>query len=195
MTKEELANAVSHDLFSEEGMNVYAVLDGAAIPDLLLSFHQHQPEYICLYRGQLKPDMETVAPYVVHLQRGTAFANWVLQKGWGEHWGVFAVAEANLVAMRKHFRKFLTVHNSDGNPLLFRYYDPRVMRVYLPTCNAKELEEFFGPVVAYRLEGETPDTLLDHRFVSDALQQKKVQLSRENNAIQDKSGLTSNRIT
>jgi hypothetical protein len=160
-------------------MNVYAVLDGAAIPDLLLSFHQHQPEYICLYRGQLKPDMETVAPYVVHLQRGTAFANWVLQKGWGEHWGVFAVAEANLVAMRKHFRKFLTVHNSAGKPLLFRYYDPRVLRVYLPTCNEEELREMFGPIDGYLLEDETPNTLLRFRFVAGALDQKKVQLKQE----------------
>jgi hypothetical protein len=32
--------------------------------------------------------------------------------------------------------------------LLFRYYDPRVLRVYLPSCRPSELETVFGPVVS-----------------------------------------------
>jgi len=46
--------------------------------------------------------------------------------------------------MRQHFRRFITVHDESGKPLLFRYYDPRVLRTFLPTCNAKELAEIFG---------------------------------------------------
>jgi hypothetical protein len=177
MIKEELAKSIADNLFSEEGMNVFAVLDGASIPDLLQVLHQHQPESVCLYRGELKPDLASVAPYLVHLQPGTPFADWLIGSGWGEHWGVFALAEASLVAMRKHFRKFLTVHNTEGKPLLFRYYDPRVLRVYLPTCNTAELQTIFGPLNSYLLEGEEPNTLLRFKVVKDALQQENKSLA------------------
>jgi hypothetical protein len=74
--------------------------------------------------------------------------------------------------MRRHFRSFLTVYDPDGKPLLFRYYDPRVLRVYLPTCDARELETVFGPVVAYLLEGEDPGDLLRFELSSGALQRR-----------------------
>ena len=44
--------------------------------------------------------------------------------------------------------------------MLFRFYDPRVMRMYLPTCTAEELAIVFGPVGAYLLEGQDPKALL-----------------------------------
>jgi hypothetical protein len=160
-------------------MNVFAVLDGASIPDLQEKLHRHQPEFVCLYRGHLEPDLASVAPYLVQVQPKTPLADWLIQRGWGEHWGVFALSDGGLVAMRKHFRTFLTVHDSDGKPLLFRYYDPRVLRLYLPTCNTEELQTIFGPVVSYMLEGEDPNTLLRFQFTNDALQQQNKVLAPE----------------
>ncbi len=43
--------------------------------------------------------------------------------------------------------------------MLFRYSDPRILRVYLPTCLPDELEQMFGPVTAYVMESEDADTL------------------------------------
>ena len=115
-----------------------------------------QPEFACLYRGELAPDMAEVAPYLVRLEPATEFADWVVSGGWGKHWGVFALAHATLREMRHHFRAFLTVYDPEGKPLLFRYYDPRVLRVYLPTCDARELETVFGPVAATFSKAKTP---------------------------------------
>ena len=171
MIKEEIAKSVANNLFSEEGMNVFAILDGASIPDLQETLHQHQPEFVCLYRGEIEPDLASVAHYLVQVRPQTAWADWLIRQGWGEHWGVFALSQGSLVAMRKHFRTFLTVHDSDGKPLLFRYYDPRVLRLYLPTCNPEELQTIFGPVTSYILEAEDPNTLLRFYFTKDALQQ------------------------
>jgi hypothetical protein len=69
------------------------------------------------------------------------------------------VSQANLKVLRQHFRKFIMVY-SDGQPLYFRYYAPRIMRMYLPTCNADELEIIFGPVEYYLVESEEPDISL-----------------------------------
>jgi hypothetical protein len=64
-----------------------------------------------------------------------------------KHWGIFLTSRADLRSLRNHFRRFLMVLDPDGRKLYFRYYDPRVLRVYLPTCNAEEREIVYGDVV------------------------------------------------
>jgi len=46
----------------------------------------------------------------------------------------------------------------------FRFYDPRVMRVFLPTCTPEDTTQFFGPIQNYLVEDESPEQLL--RFVN-----------------------------
>ena len=53
-------------------------------------------------------------------------------------------------------RIFLTVMTEKKKKLLFRYYDPRVLRPYLPSCTPAELQTFFGPIDQYVIEGEDP---------------------------------------
>jgi len=64
-------------------------------------------------------------------------------------------APLDLRGLRHHLRTFLRVRAPDGRVLYFRYYDPRVLRVYLPTCNATELKQVFGPI--RRFDMESPD--------------------------------------
>lgn len=176
ITSENIVESLSQYLFSEEEARVFAVLDGASIPDLLTNLDRCQPEYVCLYRGELEPDMEEVAPYLVQVEPGSEFAEWLVGQGWGKHWGVFAVSSEDLRAMRRHFRAFLIVHDNDGKPLYFRYYDPRVLRVYLPTCNAEELATVFGPVECYILEDEDSNAALRFSISSGSLRKEDLQL-------------------
>lgn len=162
-----IAQSLVKHLFSQFETNVYVVLDGASVPDLPQVLWKLKPEHVCLYRGKLEPDMAEVAPYLVKMEYDAPFAKLVLEKGWGNHWGIFAItpAEVNLRDLRKHFRRFLMVYSPEGEPIYFRYYDPRVLRVYLPTCNTEEMEFVFGPISSYMLEGEDLSVLL--RFSSD----------------------------
>ena len=179
MDIETISVALNHHLFALEGANVFAVLDGASIPDLLMSLYEREPEHVCLYLGELEPDMAEVAPYLVQLERDSDFTRWLLGKGWAKHWGVFAQTYSDLREMRQHLRKFLTVYSEEGQPLLFRYYDPRVLRVFLPTCTEEELTEFFGPVEAFLLEGEEPDALLRFRAEEGELRQDSIALAED----------------
>jgi DNA-binding PadR family transcriptional regulator len=174
-----LAQPLYERLFADEAAHVYAVLDGASVEELLPKLYDLEPEFECLYRGELEPDMAEVAPYLVRLEPETEFADWVLEEGWGRHWGVFAVTDAGLRELHKHFRSFLTVYDPDGKPLLFRYYDPRVLRVYLPTCDAGELRTVFGPVSCYLLEDQEPNTLLRFQLNGDALRREAVKLAED----------------
>jgi len=164
-------------LFSEPATNVYAVLDGASMEQLPQLLWEHEPENICLYRGELEPDIAAVAPYLVKLEYDHPFTKLVCEKGWGNHWGIFALTppEVDIRALRQHFRKFLMVYNPDGKLVYFRYYDPRVLRTYLPTCNTEEIKTVFGQINFYVLEDEDPSKLL--RMFPDV---DKVRLEKTN---------------
>ncbi len=170
---------LSAQLFADPTAGAFAVLDGASVPGLLDQLDRFEPEYECLYRGDLEPDLAEVAPYLVRLQPDSPFTAWVIGEGWGNHWGIFAASPADLREMRHHFRTFLTVHDPEGKPLYFRYYDPRVLRVYLPTCNREELATVFGPVTHYLLEDQDAGALLRFEVKSGALAQEKIALPSE----------------
>ena len=160
MADDKTAELVGRELFADPQAQVYAILDGASAPGLQDMLEKHQPEHVCLYRGELEADLAAAAPYLVRLDAESPFTRSVLAYGWGHHWGIFAIAPDNLIAMRKHFRKFLMVDLPDGRHVYFRYYDPRVFALYLPSCDAEETRAVFGPVQQYVMEGATPDSLL-----------------------------------
>lgn len=168
------------ELFGNGETNVYAILDGASVPHLISLLQEFDPERECLYRGDLQPDMAEVAPYLIRLQRGSDFAELVLNRSWGKHWGIFALSGADLAGLRRHLRHFLIVHDSEGKPLYFRYYDPRVLRLYLPTCNGEELKTIFGPVSSYVMEDEDPALFLRYRLLGDQLVTDKEPIAKEN---------------
>ena len=138
-------------LFRERAYT-YAVLDGASIPGLPQKLFETRAHNFCLYRGELSDEMIHVAPYLVGLSRGSAFVEWLFSECWGKHWGIFAQSEVSSSSLRKHFRSMLTVNDESGNPLLFRFYDPRVLVPFLMTCAIEELNTIFGPVKYYFAE-------------------------------------------
>jgi hypothetical protein len=138
---------------------VYAVLDGAAVPDLPVRLYEMRPPNYCLFTGELEPDMAWVAPYLVRLVPRTPFAEWVVNECWGKSWGIFAHSRQPIEEMRSHFRALVTAYDEKGNPMIFRFYDPRVLRRYLPTCNPGELKIFFGDVDACFAESEDQENL------------------------------------
>ena len=172
----DLMRAVGRQLFEIPNANAFAVLDGASVPALLDGLHRHEPEHVCLFPGDLEPDMAEVAPYLVQLAPEHDFTRWVIEEGWGNHWGIFAVAPADLRHLRRHLRQFLTVEGPAGKPLYFRFYDPRVLRTYLPTCNADETRLLFGPVSLYVMEGEDPNVLVRFALEQSLLRREETRL-------------------
>ena len=116
-------------------MPAYVILDGAQNQTLLGALHaDHAPPWRCLFTGQLEPDMAVVAPYLVELEHSSAFTRRLLAEGWGQNWGVFLTSQLALPALWRHVRQQVHVYGPNMESLFFRFYDPRVMRNYLPTC-------------------------------------------------------------
>jgi pSer/pThr/pTyr-binding forkhead associated (FHA) protein len=133
---------------------LYAILDASRDPVIIDKICTLRPEFDSLYRGRAEQTLWEVAPYLVRIEPGSEFCQWLFGEGWGKAWGIFAVSSADLAQMHRHFRKFLLVRGPKNEKLYFRYYDPRVFRVYLPTCNRQEMATIFGTISSYVMEGE-----------------------------------------
>ena len=155
LTAQQIATIAAR-LWSDDDCATFALLDGAGIPALPDKLQQApELEFECLYSGELEPGVADMAPYIARLEAGSEFATWVMH-GWGQKRGVFAQAprDVGLPVLRRHFRKLNMVYGPDASPLLFRYYDPRVMQMFLSVCEGDERKQLFGPVIRYVFEGD-----------------------------------------
>src|SRR5215475_5058783 len=150
------------DWFSKLGtatQHLFAVMDSARDPNIPIELRRKGAEFSSLYRGEPEEYLSSVAPYLVSLDPKSELMWWLLTTGWGKSWGIFLVSSANFETLRRHFRRFLLVHDTAGNELYFRFYDPRVLRTFLPTCTGAETKRFFGPVGIYLIEAENGEAV------------------------------------
>ena len=161
---DQIQKAIHHLFRHEEGripLGTYAVLDAARDERIYPALTQADTESLCLYLGDKAEELAAVAPYLLSLTKEDPFTQWLMNYGWGRSWGIFVRSPASLKELHRHFRKFLMVYDEEGTSFYFRFYDPRVLRIYLPTCNESELQTIFGPVNHFYLEGKEESQLIE----------------------------------
>ncbi len=125
-------------------VRIYAVLDCARNPAIYDLVQRSYREKSCLFAGQLDPELERAAPFLLEVQPGDTITDQLLLRGWKHAWGILIQSENSLRSVRRHLRTLLRVRTEEGRFLLFRFYDPRVLNSYLPTCTTSELALIFG---------------------------------------------------
>lgn len=168
--------AVRSRLWKEAAdQHLYVILDGAQNPTLLDVMDAHPDLGVhCLMMGKLEPDMQEVAPYVVHLPEDAGFTQWLFDHGWGQNWGIFLVSKEDLGDVWRHMRGHVRVFGPNRERLFFRFYDPRVLNAFLPTCDPRQLKDFFGEVsfMFAEVEGGTVahgHSIADGRLVTEVI--------------------------
>ncbi|MEZ4808082.1 MAG: DUF4123 domain-containing protein [Flavobacteriales bacterium] len=132
----------------------YILLDAARMNGAIQEARDLNPDHTCLYEGDSEKFLAAVAPWLFAFEPGSDFARWAVRQGKGNSWGILFRSEVEPVRLYKHLRRFLIIQTEEGKELYFRYYDPRVLRVFLPTCDKDQLREFFGPITAFVAEDE-----------------------------------------
>ena len=142
---------------------LYAILDSCDAPAVLQKVEEIGPDRACsLYRDTAQQRMPAIAPYLVIVD--VELLGWIAASLWTQPWGVFLGCGNKLDDVRKHLRRFLVVRAPCGEELLFRYYDPRILRTYFATSTAEELLCFFGPIRMFAIpESQTFDVILSLR--------------------------------
>ncbi len=151
---------------------VYVILDGARDQKIERIIRQGQLKSACLYEGKLTFKMTQAAPYLVRLEKDHPQTIELIQKGWGNSWGIFAIAYqgATHINIRHNCRKIARVKGPNGKNLVFRYYDPRVLRTYITQCDLNDAEKVFGPISEFIVEGEQHNTMHRYKRVKSGIQ-------------------------
>jgi hypothetical protein len=157
------------------GPSVWAILDSARDERVYSALQSSRLEYVSLYAGKLPDALQRAAPYLIELAPSYTFTRPLLKMGWGNSWGVFLRVK-DTRNLRHHLRGFLRVRGESGRTLVFRYYDPRVLRVYLPTCEKSELATVFGPIGSFLVEGDRGESLIEFEFDGQRLRERRTSL-------------------
>ena len=152
----------------------YILLDGARLEHQLHRARELNGAHLSLYKGSADEFLEDVGPFLFADSQETQFREWYKENGWNNAWGILVDTNATFEECCKHFRKFLLVKTEDDQELYFRFYDPRVLKIFLPTCDEKQIIEFFGPVEKFIVEGETKEEAIEFSHRNGVLQQKKI---------------------
>jgi hypothetical protein len=141
-------------------VNLWAVLDAARDERIYDLVSRCYLEKCCLLAGDLVPQLERSAPHLVQISPHDSVTDSLLMLGWGDAWGIFVRSDTSIQTLRRHLRTLLRVKDESGRYLLFRYYDPRVLRAFLPTCRPAELKTIFGAsIMNFFVETEDPSLM------------------------------------
>jgi len=159
------------------GSTAYVIVDAAQdyAPIVLLREQFHKSPH-SLFEGEAAAAMAEVAPYVSPVELSGEFLDMWFSR-WGGNHGVLFTSAADADTLHKHLRKIFVVEDDSGQEYFFRYYDPRVLRAYLPTCTADEVRAFFGPITSWCCEAESPETALVFQPSSEGVNQSEVPLA------------------
>ncbi|MGE5864531.1 MAG: DUF4123 domain-containing protein [Rhizobacter sp.] len=139
--------------------SVFAVLDAARDTGVVPLLATGDCPYACLYKGQSAATFAAYAPYLVQLLPDSAVAERLLQDAWGTSVGYFLGSSLDGTALCHHLRHFLYATLPDGRKAYFRFYDPRVMRAFLPTSSLDQLDDFLREAIDwFVIEGANADT-------------------------------------
>jgi len=140
---------------------LYAIIDGARNSQLPYKIATSGCVHRSLYEGESERDLAGVAPYLVRLSEPGELLQYLTGRGWGQSLGVFLRSGYAFQDLRQHLRRYLMVRTPSREVVYFRFYDPRVLRTFIPSCRQPEAVEFFGPIQTYWVEGARPQTLID----------------------------------
>lgn len=153
VTNADRATQVTRRMTVPAGETLWAIVDGATSRKLRTRLSEEQPVHACLLGNDLKPDLAEVAPYLIEMKPPNGIAGWVFGEGWGHHWGIFLAAKGPLAPLVAHFKTLLVVKLPTGKTAHFRFFDPRILQIFLPTCDQAQVDALFGPVSQFFFEG------------------------------------------
>ena len=130
----------------------YLLLDAFRMDNNMAIAKSMNPLNVSLFKGRSEIDLAENAPYIFSYNPKSEFAEWFMKTGWGKGWGIMLRSHAPVEDLNKHCRSFLIQLDDSKEEIYFRYYDPLVLSIFLPTCSKEQLKDFFGPIDYFIIE-------------------------------------------
>jgi len=158
------AEKVFVELQEEAKAPLYALLDAARDDRILELLRESVESHQSLYEGQGGEPLDDVAPYLVGpMGPASKLLERLVLEGWGRRWGIFCTSAEPFHEVRRHWRRFLMVELEEGGKrVYFRFYDPGVLRVFLPICTNRQILELTASLDGLFFE-DAGHELIKHR--------------------------------
>jgi len=145
------AASLTH-LLSVAAEPLFALVDAARDKSVPRLVGEAGSEAVSLYSGRRAERLASSAPYLLRI-------TWeriprLTSELWGKSAGIVLGSTRPIAELRAHFKRLLTVETEAGDSVYFRFYDPRVLRVFLPSCTPAQARRFFGPAAWFLVEGQ-----------------------------------------
>jgi len=143
------------DTLEAEEAPLFAVVDASRDLRVLELLRESAEEYQSLYDGLKGHALAHVAPYLVRLPAGSRLLQRLVLETLGKRWGLYLTCRRPFTEVRRHLRRFLIVEDDKtGKKMYFRFYDPKVLAAFLPTCTLRQRQDMFGEIETFLLEQE-----------------------------------------
>jgi hypothetical protein len=136
---------------------LYAIFDSARNDEIFRFLATDEVRYKSLFEGTMDIKSFGVSGFLIECKKKSVIYNWLTSDAWGDNSMIFFTSKADLNDLLTHFQKFNRVFVEGDDVVLFRYYDPRVLRIFLPSCTMHEIDLFFGEVDSFYTEGDDPE--------------------------------------
>jgi hypothetical protein len=154
---------------SARNERLFLILDAAQAGDPRPRARQFGVPCQSLYSGPSGDRLADVAPYILATESRRDVLQWFAQQ-WGTALGIALRSPSDMAPVRAHLRRSLTVAQPQARDrYLFRFYDPRVLRAFLPACTPDELRQFFGPLTALYCESDDGREMLSYTLTGAGL--------------------------
>ena len=153
---------------------LYAIVDASREPSIFQLLQGSTEPKRSFFQGPSAKRFNEFAPYLVQLTGKDTLLISLIYGGWGNAWGVYFTSKASFDQIYEHLRRYLLLADPSGNSNFFRFFDPRVLRKFLPRSKPDKLGDFFGPVEAWLAEGEDAGVAVKYASGDEGLEVKEI---------------------
>ncbi len=161
----------------------YALMDCALDSTIYPTIQASGCPVACLYADDWQKNFGDIAPHLVELTPSAKFSTELLGWDWYGNWGYFVQSQETLDQLSAAFAPLATVKMPDGATSFFRYFDPRVIRVFLAQADSAGLTAIFGQdhrlVVPTKEVPKEPEGAIIYTLANGKLVQSETQFTAE----------------
>jgi hypothetical protein len=151
---------------AEEGTHLFCLMDAVSNPHIVPHLVTALPvPSDCLFSGSAKQDLGDQTAWLADVTDDATALETLVDEGYAKGMLSFLLSPLELKPLIRHLKRFTKVRDPEGTEHFFRFYDPKVMRQYLPVFTASQRDMFFSQIICAIFE-DTRDSTKLFRFAA-----------------------------
>lgn len=126
-----------------------AIIDGALWPEALDEMRDLEIDHHCLFTGDYDVNIQCKFPHIFEVDSNDFSKSYLSRMS--AKFGILIKlpSEYPLAKSRRALKKFLTAELPSGEKVIFRFYDPRVLKQFSQHFTPEQKKDLFSEVSAY----------------------------------------------